>query len=57
MKEHDVIKVKATGAIGTIVYIYNDMYAVELLLGNCLEDFCENELEIDETQLNSTEQQ
>lgn len=45
IKEHDVIKVKATGAIGTVVYIYNGMYAVELSLGHGVEDFTEDELE------------
>jgi len=46
MKIHDVIKVKTTGALGTIVYIYNDRYAVELFLGNCIEDFSKGEIDL-----------
>lgn len=46
MKLHDVVRVKVTGALGTIVYIYNGKCAVELFLGNCVEDFSMGELEV-----------
>ena len=45
MKLHDVVRIKTTGAQGTIVYIYNGTYAVELTDGNSVEDFSKDELE------------
>ena len=47
LKEHDVVKVKFTGALGTIVDVQNERYAVEYAVTGEVSDdyFSEDQLE------------